>query len=39
MNSIVDEWESERMTKRTLEIYLALREDADLENIPAGPLA
>jgi len=36
MNRIVDEWESERMTRHTLEIYLALREGVDLENIPEG---
>ena len=36
MNSIVDGWESERMTRHSLEVYLALREGVDLENIPEG---
>ena len=36
MNRIVDEWESERMTRHSLEIYLALREGVDLEDIPEG---
>lgn len=36
MSTIVEEWESERMTRHTLEVYLALREGVDRVNIPEG---
>lgn len=36
MNRITEELESERMTRHTLEILLAIREGAELVNIPEG---
>ena len=36
LKSILDEWESERMARQTLEIYVALRDGVDLVNIPEG---